>query len=133
MNYFPWYYQYSFWIFYISILQFFKIVPFSIIPSVICICIVVTFLLIWKIYLKIPMNIPFLIVECIVHVGPLLYLPLTNITNRDITINLLLFTAYLIWLTLNNQNILTYYRNLVYENEDISLIDYAKQRKIISV
>ena len=125
-----WYGMYSCWVVLLAILYKINIIKFSILPSVLAAIIggIIIFLL--KLFLGIPMSLQFILFAIILlHIFPLFLIPYRNvkITSSDITNNMILFIIYLLFLLIKNKNVFNVYRDVVYENSNVNLLELLKK------
>ena len=128
-----WYDLFSFWVIILFLLYKLNIIKFSILPSVL-LAIVGAFIIFFiKVYLDIPMNLQFILfVVIILHMFPLFLIPYkNNLTSSDITNNLVIIIIYLLFLLIRNKNVFNVYKNIVYENNNTSLMEYPRRRGLI--
>jgi hypothetical protein len=124
-----WYNLYSTWVLIIAIVSTIKIVPFSIIPSSIGACICMTIFYLCKVYLKINMGASYLFGQIIMHIFPLLILPL-QFTKVDIIINLALFILYNVFLFIQGLTVYDIYSTIIYEKSN-TFTDFLEFRNIL--
>jgi len=127
---YPWYNIFSFWLFILILLQFTGVLPFSVMPSVIIVAFGIICGFFVKLYLGIPMSISFIFIETILHCVGFVLLPL-KFTHRDIIINVLLFISYCIISILRKINLFKLYNGMLHADQNVSFVEYLKQRGIL--
>lgn len=115
MNYIRADYIFSYWIFFWFILYLLKLVPYN--PKLIIILgiIEITFTLIYLIFKKAKLQkiIKFIVINIVIKFIPLLLIYKDPLRKKDIYATFILILIYLIWLYINNVNILEIYKKLV--------------------
>jgi len=114
-----WYYMYSYWVVLLAILHKIKIINFSILPSVLIAIIGGAVILFLKLYLNIPMSLPyFLFMILLLHIFPLFLVPYKDveITTSDIKNNLIVYLIYLLFVFVSNKNLFNVYKNVLLQS-----------------
>jgi len=124
-----WYYLYSYWVIILVILQFCNSISFSVIPSIIMVCFGMIGFYIWKHMIGVPMNMTYVFIQLVIHFTPFLILPF-KFSYRDILINLSIFCVYLLILYINSIDIYDTYRQVAYENGNVTVWSFLKNRNI---
>lgn len=126
-----WYYLYSYWTLILVVLQITQRISFSAMPSVIFICIGMIGFYIWKRLIHVPMNTTYIFIQCVIHTTPFLFIPL-KFTDRDILINSGIFCSYCIFLLIMGVNFSDIYRQLAYENGNVTILSFLRNRNILN-
>ena len=124
-----WYNLYSFWTAIMCILAYFRLIPFSVIPSVIGTIIGTLVFLAWKLCIGKQMGLTFITLQIVLHLFPFLILPV-KFTQRDLVMNLGVFLVFNAWLWTQGKTFLSVYRDIVYEDGRLTLGDYLERRGI---
>ena len=122
-----WYNLYSFWTAIMCILSYFRVIPFSVIPSVIGTIIGTLVFLFWKMQVGKQMGMTFIVLQLVLHLFPFLILPV-KFTQRDLLMNLGVFLFFNAWLAAQGKTFMSVYRDIVYEDGRLTLGDYLKRR-----
>lgn len=128
-----WYNLYSYWIIGFTLLYILHLIQFSMIPSAIATFIVTVLFLIIKVYNRIPINFTYIFIQFIIHIFPFLIFPFT-ITQKDIFINSIIVTVYILWLKIQGltvESLYTSYNEILHEDGRITLIEFMKRRQMI--
>lgn len=119
-----WYNLYSYWTAVLCVLAWARIIPFSVIPSVLGTIAGTLSLLYLK---KYPSSPTFVTIQIVLHLFPFLILPL-KFTYQDVGINFGIFILFNLWLLVQGETFLSVYRDIVYEDGRLSFGDYVKRR-----
>jgi len=122
-----WYNLYSFWTAIMCILSYFRVIPFSVIPSVIGTIIGTLVFLFWKMQVGKQMGMTFIVLQLVLHLFPFLILPV-KFTQRDVLMNLGVFLFFNAWLAAQGKTFMSVYRDIVYEDGRLTLGDYLERR-----
>ena len=126
-----WYNLYTFWTAILCLLAWARLVPFSVIPSVIGTIIGTLGFLYLKLRVGKQMSIEYVTIQIVLHLFPFLILPL-KFTHQDVLINIGIFILFNLWLLVQGETFVSMYRAIVYEDGRLTLIDYARRRGFIS-
>lgn len=122
-----WYNLYSFWTAIMCLLAWARLVPFSVIPSVLATILGTLVFLYLKVRVGKPMGLTFVTLQIVLHLFPFLILPV-QFTRRDVLMNLGIFMVFNFWLWAQGETFVSVYRDIVYEDGRLTLSDYAKRR-----
>ena len=126
---YPFYQLYSYWVLFICLLYFTKIIHFSPIPSVILVSIGMILILLYK--YNINANIKLAFVLLIIHISPLFLLP-KDFTMKDVIYTLIIILIYLISLSLQKTNVIQVYKNIIKgETSDIEVSTHFRDIGLI--
>lgn len=124
-------YIFSYWIFLWFILYLLRLVPYN--PKLIIILgiIEVSLTLIYFIYKNAPLRkiIKFIIINIIIKVIPLLIIYKDPLRKKDIYATFIFILIYIIWLYINNVNVIEVYQKLIssYLNKNLPSGSYFSQ------
>lgn len=99
------------------LLQYTKIIKFSIIPSAIAACIGTIILDLTRIYNN-ALTVNTVIYDIVIHILPFILLPL-KFTAHDLYINIGIMIIYLVFLYLNNINLYTIFKETIFNAIDV--------------
>lgn len=122
-----WYNLYSFWTAIMCILSYFRVIPFSVIPSVVATIFGTLVFLYMKLRVGKQMGFTFVALQIVLHLFPFLILPV-QFTRQDIMANIGVFVLFNIWLLAQGLTFMSVYKDIVYEDGRLTLYDYAKRR-----
>ena len=122
-----WYNLYSFWTAIMCILSYFKVIPFSVIPSVVATIFGTLVFLYMKVRVGKQMGLVFVALQIVLHLFPFLILPV-QFTHQDILANISVFVLFNLWLWAQGLTFMSVYQDIVYENGRLTLYDYAARR-----
>jgi hypothetical protein len=125
-----WYNLYSYWTAILCILSYFRLVPFSVIPSVLGTITGTLVLLYLKIREGRPVGLTFVTLQIVLHLFSLFILPV-RFTPRDVYINLFIFAVFNLWLLLQGETFVSTYKPIVYEDGRLSLGEYLRKRSLV--
>ena len=108
----------------LCLLSWARIIPFSVIPTVVGTLVGTLVLLYLK---RTPMSFTFIAIQLILHLFPFLILPV-KFTRQDVLINLGIFAVFNLWLAAQNETFVSVYKAIVYEDGRLTLGDYLKRR-----
>jgi hypothetical protein len=127
MNY--WYNLYSYWMIIMTVLSYFRLIPFSVIPSVIGTILGTLVFLAWKLRVGKQMSLTFISLQLVLHLLPFVILPL-KFTQQDLVMNLGVFLMFNAWLWTQGKTFMSVYKDIVYEDGRLTLGDYLERRGI---
>jgi hypothetical protein len=122
-----WYNLYSFWTAIMCILSYFRVIPFSVIPSVVATIFGTLVFLYMKVRVGKQMGLVFVALQIVLHLFPFLILPV-QFTGRDVITNIGVFVFFNLWLLAQGLTFMSVYKDIVYEDGRLTLYDYAKRR-----
>lgn len=112
------------------ILAYFRVIPFSVIPSVIGTIIGTIVFLLWKVRIGKQMSLTFITLQIVLHLFPFLILPM-KFTQQDVLLNLGVFLVFNAWLASQGKTFMSLYRDIVYEDGRLTLGDYLERRGLM--
>jgi hypothetical protein len=122
-----WYNLYSFWTAIMCILSYFKVIPFSVIPSVVATIFGTLVFLYMKLRVGKQMGLVLIALQIVLHLFPFLILPV-QFTRQDILANIGVFVLFNLWLWAQGLTFMSVYQDIVYEDGRLTLYDYAARR-----
>ena len=125
-----WYNIYSIWTLVLCILAGARLIQFSVIPSVIGTILGTFILLLMKLQIGKRFNLTFVALQTILHFSPFLFFPV-KFTQQDILMNMGVFILFNVWLMVQGRTFMSVYKEVINENSEITLEEYAKRRGFI--
>ena len=125
-----WYNLYSYWTAILCILSYFRLVPFSVIPSVLGTITGTLGLLYLKTHIGRPMSLTFVTLQIVLHLFSLFILPF-RFTVRDVYMNLFIFAVFNLWLLIQGETFVSVYKPIVFEDGRMTFGDYLKSRGLL--